>query len=798
MLCHDHPCFSVRPETTENWDDDFEFHPNNGDHHDKGKPASRTLTTGQRNEDWDDEHAAPTNSSPPPLTRDKKNLITKHPSLQHWAEPGPSTPTRKSTSQTENWDDDFQEKSDSPNHQHALGSSPRSRRARVRLTAPEPENWDDDFEAGSKVGSPSGKSARWEESSSSDEEFGPGDREEDRTVTSRSRRSVLSAQHLGDTPPPPVPPIPSVHLGPLQDPAPFPRSPTASVFSVPLSSAGGRESVAYSYNSTAPLALRPTTSGSSFGVLPPSPPIHRERERRRLRKKSKPPRVDDNIYELEDRNPEASIPLNVRPCTPERAASPQAGNPSDSSLPREFASPSSVGRSSLVSRIGSVGKKWGVARKKRASTGPNEIALQEHQEGIQTTPRPPTAATSTATAAAAASSPHSASSSSKTNWFFRHGGGAGSGSGSPPSQALTLKHEKSVDKIPSMVDADPDSPSKGKRKLRHRDHRGLSSERNGEVKHEEPHVPSRGLLFGTPRRPTSMAIPSTSSQGIVLRARVPRHASYGQQRPHTPSSRSSSKPRSVSASAEDVESHDSHSRSNRGHRDDPQAHHELPPEHHGHRGFMGGMRRISQASKPKRSQSRTRGSSEHDQHDRSLPSTSTSTTAVPHRLIPDRSDDATPRPPSRVTRPSMDICSHVDDEDLLPPIELQPPSPPRHRAPAALSSSFSAPTPMVAITDSLLSPRSSADQLNSSIPHGSPIPLNRPKVSSSPQHSASLGRSVQPPKMEEVNGSAFVPRRNSLGDLKIPARISQAQVGLKRDLTLVRDFASSVERESFI
>jgi serine/arginine repetitive matrix protein 2 len=34
-----------------------------------------------------------------------------------------------------------------------------------------------------------------------------------------------------------------------------------------------------------------------------------------------------------------------------------------------------------------------------------------------------------------------------------------------------------------------------------------------------------------------------------------------------------------------------------------------------------------------------------------------------------------------------------------------------------------------------------------------------------------------------------------LGDLKIPARISQAQVGLKRDLGMVREFAAEVESE---
>ena len=44
------------------------------------------------------------------------------------------------------------------------------------------------------------------------------------------------------------------------------------------------------------------------------------------------------------------------------------------------------------------------------------------------------------------------------------------------------------------------------------------------------------------------------------------------------------------------------------------------------------------------------------------------------------------------------------------------------------------------------------------------------------------------------SGSGSVPRRNSLGDLKIPVRISQAQVGIRRDLGMVREFAMNVER----
>ncbi|KAL4064676.1 hypothetical protein V8B97DRAFT_2019298 [Scleroderma yunnanense] len=67
-----------------------------------------------------------------------------------------------------------------------------------------------------------------------------------------------------------------------------------------------------------------------------------------------------------------------------------------------------------------------------------------------------------------------------------------------------------------------------------------------------------------------------------------------------------------------------------------------------------------------------------------------------------------------------------------------------------------------------------------------------PKTPTSPQQSASLGRTAQSPDPTPLNASA--PRRNSLGDLKIPARISQAQMGFKRDLGRVREFATSVDR----
>ena len=42
-----------------------------------------------------------------------------------------------------------------------------------------------------------------------------------------------------------------------------------------------------------------------------------------------------------------------------------------------------------------------------------------------------------------------------------------------------------------------------------------------------------------------------------------------------------------------------------------------------------------------------------------------------------------------------------------------------------------------------------------------------------------------------------MPRHNVLGDLKIPARIGQAQIGLRRDLGMVREFVMNIECQFF-
>ncbi|KAJ7473756.1 hypothetical protein B0H11DRAFT_1614368, partial [Mycena galericulata] len=111
---------------------------------------------------------------------------------------------------------------------------------------------------------------------------------------------------------------------------------------------------------------------------------------------------------------------------------------------------------------------------------------------------------------------------------------------------------------------------------------------------------------------------------------------------------------------------------------------------------------------------------------------------------------------------------------------------------AASPISLSSPISLASSSSPSLTPYSAA---SASPPSNSPSP--KPPVS--PQ-SASLGRAAA--NSPAVSAAVASPvgaagsgtmRRNSLGDLKIPARISQAQVGLRRDLGMVREFARNVE-----
>jgi hypothetical protein len=225
------------------------------------------------------------------------------------------------------------------------------------------ENWDDDFEDSRQ--SPKKiiqrrREETWDDEDDDDDddensEFGLFS-EEDRTVTAKSRRAVLARLSA-----------PSHHL---------PHSPTSSVFSVPTT--------IHTYSSTA--HLRPT---SAFALISPSPPIHKERERRRLRKKSRPkPQAVFELVEISSERPSFSDVDLPRPASELDSRRTSRSDLSTHQRPPLVASAvaeSSIGPSNepvsipqtptksgaLLSRIGSV-KKWGVRRKRGDSTAPTD------------------------------------------------------------------------------------------------------------------------------------------------------------------------------------------------------------------------------------------------------------------------------------------------------------------------------------------------------------------------------------------------------------------------------------------
>ena len=589
--------------------------------------------------------------------------------------------------QTENWDDDFEDKTDSPARQ--LTSRPHHRRQKLP-EIPEPENWDDDIDAGKFV-SPK-KDQTWD--SSDDED----DQEEDKTVTAHPRKVAL----IKSSPPPPLP-----HL-PISQPSPgeaFPGSPTMSVFSVP----SGRDSATYS--SMAHLPLR--GGGASLTMLPPSPPA--QKARRRLRKKSRPP--DNNVFELLDREPASTpLPSPPQPSTPN--AAPADLSPSESS----------ANRSSILSRIGSV-KRWGARKRRTTSPGPSDAVAASEQLGKDATPR---AATSQQTP------------SRTPSWFFRSSDTLDSTPGSP-SAGLELKHERSFKHLRAF--APVDSPTKTKQ-----------GRVRGPMLGERSHDPgSTSTLGGSPpsspcrpRRPKSMQVPNKAPSYF------PRQASYGA--------------RSISRDTTQTSNEDLRRESERKGKEKERGREE------GQRGFMSGVRRISLVSGKKHKRTKSSNSATIEDAPEPPPPT------VPQIL-----------PPSTLTvTPSIAA-------QLLPPIELQPPSPPREEVADEPRRSIASERSIVSSSDSLtpglesLLLRPAVDTKSLPSPPQSITPKSSSTKSPTSPQSASLGRATQPPLT--ITATGIVPRRNSLGDLKIPARISQAQVGLKRDLGMVREFAAEVESE---
>jgi len=291
-------------------------------------------------ENWDDDFVDQTRTPPRPI---KKQL----PAFR--VSPSKGAPT-------ENWDDDFED-----------NDQPVSRPSRLSTIPSHTENWDEEFAADEPP------AENW------DDEFGHSSDEEqadkeDRTVTARPRHF----QHTHATPPR-VPPLPDDLR--IHDPH---LSPTDSIFSLPTTIGRPESSAGYSVTSVA--ALRPTgasTSARRYAGFPASTPT---RERRRLRKKSRPPPMDGTVIELEDRSsptpPEtyerASTPEPSDACTPDfNPQTPQHTNPPAAT----------TNRTPLLLRIGSA-KKWRPGRK-RLSTDPKDVEDARRESDTEVTPRPP-------------------------------------------------------------------------------------------------------------------------------------------------------------------------------------------------------------------------------------------------------------------------------------------------------------------------------------------------------------------------------------------------------------------------
>ncbi|KAF8329451.1 uncharacterized protein EI90DRAFT_3062659 [Cantharellus anzutake] len=154
----------------------------------------------------------------------------------------------------------------------------------------------------------------------------------------------------------------------------------------------------------------------------------------------------------------------------------------------------------------------------------------------------------------------------------------------------------------------------------------------------------------------------------------------------------------------------------------------------------------------------------------------------------------------------------MTEPSLLPPINLSPPSPPRNASKPSWS-------PWAAQGNELLAPSTPPKAAIQALANSSLLNRIIGKKGSappSPGQSFSLGRAMQHNHGQllmdvasaaqgngaPVEGStASLPnsfssthlRRSSLGDLKIPPRISMAQTGLRSNLVMVREFANKID-----
>ncbi|KXN80822.1 hypothetical protein AN958_07258 [Leucoagaricus sp. SymC.cos] len=1015
----------------ENWDDDFDFHSQSGSPKRQPPPHPHRSTTQDSirssiaTEDWDADNASSiiTTQQPPAITR-HSNVLADRPiniaaaNLSNWAETDPSTPQKASFSvdpsaETENWDDDFLDKTDSPARRSTRANNTPSKHSisgKLRAGIPlnhqhhhnhhkpprqdeeeEYESWDDEFDFNNSPIKPSksstpGKSRRVHtrhseprssfslnhpDSSDDEDDFGVASAEEDRTVTARSRR----APQAHNTPPPPLPSIPftliplsttttrssphvTPHLNPPSTTTPFPCSPTTSVFSVP-----GSLSIAEttSLRSTAPLrpSLSRNPNANALKYLPPSPPIHRER--RRLRKKSRPP--PQGVVELIDmghHHQHHQYPLSDTDADPryldvldeqDRMRTPSPAPPpipepdvittSASVPPTPSRSHATSAGGAFLTKIGSV-KRWTSRKKKGSSEEKEKKGGSSSGKDLETHPTPrPRTSLSSLLHPSSSNPPQPQPPPATSSWFFRPSSPTTSRSNKRPPSSSKPRTSHTGSRSGSMTDLSmrgslyassssnyeiDGENDKMRNKLAKRKSLGFVQIRKGLLANTSGSgsEPSGfgGKVFerergpgGGGKRPMSMQGPRIPST-MVRPTQTQRHASYGTSpKPTAPSmddlhesapvlepiarerKRSVVRPKARVVSreaAKEVTKLDERDNSKPAEAEKE----EVKPKEkdEGMRGFMGSMRRLSLVGRHRRNRSSASSVVNMDftgvagQSRTSidvLSSTPASATMMvisdgPPLLppLPPMEEMKIPRPktPRTPTAPTVPRSSSSGGiaVPLLPPIELQPPSPPRKNAASAenadsaatggnsnldsllspvsnMSASESVGPPTSASTSSFASTSASASSSTSPLPLSSPSPkspsadqlhsstalrsptsaLTSPsKIPRTPKRTitatssppippsstASLGRSTISPKRSGISGlvapgigqhesaaAAMFPRRNSLsdlklgshggagGELKIPARISQAQQGLKRDLGMVRDFAVYIE-----
>ncbi|KAF7341155.1 hypothetical protein MVEN_01850300 [Mycena venus] len=804
-------------EASENWDDDFEFHSN--------KTATRQSQSHAADQERHEPHA--------PRHRDSHETTT------------------------ENWDDDFAEDDDDDDDEEPLSSPVHLGLCLVGVLPPPPptrshrtpraskiQQRQQRMRAGSGSTARQGQEGREWDSSDEDEELGFGFADEDKTVTARTRRT-LATYNLNSSPPPPVPPLPGgmqtqtpassigrgagigisipdslgMGMGSGSGLQPFPRSPTASVFSAP-DPYPDNASIAYTHTSagsTTALTRPHHHAARGLAGLPPSPPIHRERERRRLRKKSRPGAGASSgaggagggvleMREMKGMRRESSEDADGETAEEEQedwdaedafgggAGGPSAisaiygagaANGSSSSAayphnpsyahahPNTSTSTSGTGMRNasgstsnvalpspgLLARIGSV-KRWGLGGARAGRKKSSSVSVTSEGMGVdpeldviqdihahannEATPRPPSS-------------------------LLRRTGSQSSSSRSGSHSRHSYAHPTSPS---TSTPTTPPSKNKNNKANRHSQYSNSSKEYTPKTPPQTPPdgVAPRGWFF----------------RGVSGSASPSRYGALGVGRP-------------PAGSVEDLGR-------------------QKEKEKEGMGFVERNVRRISLVGQ---------------RHKRTK--SGVSVTALAISGDEKENDGKTKKSGNGSEKASIDGLPPLPQSAPPVDVQLQPPSPPQTLRSASGSTATMKASAPINITSSrkldmlptAFSPTFSLSSSPASLSLASPISMassSSPSLtpysaaSSPPSHShsnspspkppvspgsASLGRSAaNNPVVTAAAAVASSPlgaagtgtmRRNSLGDLKIPARISQAQQGLRRDLGMVREFARNVE-----